>query len=79
MQAAALTVPDDGRSRLHERRERVERPLRTYLLEDPDRRVGDDHTEKQGVARVAEREHSTPNTTRIRLKIVKTFARTMLA
>ena len=57
VQATTRTVPDDGRSRLHERRERVERPLRTYLLEDPDRRVGDDHTEEQGVAHVAERDH----------------------
>ena len=72
-------VSDDGRGRRDERGEPVERPLRAHLLRDPDARVRDE--DRRGRARPATRRtraSATPATSRIRLKIVKTFATTML-
>jgi hypothetical protein len=51
-----LAVADDGCVRGDEGREAVERPLRAQLLRDPDRRVGDDDPEEEGVLPLRERE-----------------------
>ena len=40
-----------------EQRQAVEGALGAHLLEDPDRRVGDDHAAEEGVAGVAEDQH----------------------
>ena len=67
------------RRRRDERGEPVERALRAHLLRDPDRRVRDEHAEEERVLPLAEASVAAPATARIRLKTVKTLARTMLA
>ena len=57
---ARRAVPHDGRPRLDERGEPVERAFRAHLLRDPDRRVGEEHAEEEGVLPLAEDERATP-------------------
>ena len=72
-------VAHDGRRRDDQRRQPVERPLGTDLLPAPDPGVGDEHPRKSASCHWPNASVMPPATARIRLKRVKTFARTMLA
>jgi hypothetical protein len=59
-QRSVLPVAADSRGRRDQQREPIERPLRARFLDDPDRRVGHDDAEEQGVAHVAEDQRQGP-------------------
>ena len=53
------SVPDDRRRGGDERRQPVERPLGPHLLRDPDRRVRDQHAEKERILPLAEHQRGS--------------------
>ena len=59
-QRASLIIAPHPRRRRDQQREAIECPLRSHLLDDPDRRVGHDDAEEQGVARIPEDQRQRP-------------------
>jgi hypothetical protein len=74
-----LAVAHDGRGRGDERCQSVERPLRPYLLDDPDSRVRDEDAEEECIPPVAPDQRDRPEDEQDQIEDDETFARTMLA